>query len=353
MHLCIISRWNASCGISLHAELIGREFIQRGFKLHALAPTIESANVDWHHRILDVDDEEWVIRCYEESSSGYGYIDKRVFERINCDILIIELYNRLPYRSLSHLIDKLDSKVVVVVHSTRKEELIPLNYIRYDAIVVFDERYINELLKDTYYDKIGSKTYIIPYPCVEPINVEPYKPSFAKGKVLFFSFGRQPYNEYAEYIEALRRLRSKYDLVYWIIRSDGLIPGVKDEWVIQWRMRPSLTTLYRYLKASDIHLVPKSKTKRVVVSSTIYQTLASFVPIVTPDTRYVETIPTNNDGIGPIVKYKDIKDLINKLEQLINDEELRRYIIGKAREFLETCKVSKIVERFIDLFKTI
>jgi len=353
MRLCIISRWNASCGVSLHAELLGREFIKRGYDVRVIAPTLESANKDWHHIILNVKDEEWVYRCYEESSDGYGIVDERCVESLRCESILVEFYGRIPYVSLGKLLRKLhrDSRIIVIVHSTTIDEIKGLVMMPYDFIVVFDRRYIDELLNRINVSQESIK--IIPYPCVEEVNAKPYRPDFAHNKILFFSFGRQPSNEYKDFIKALSKLRSKYDLVYWIVRSSDELRDLNYDWIKQWRQRLSLKEVFSYLKGSDIHLLPKSKgyEGKVVISSTVYQTIASLTPIVTLDGKYVETIPTNENGIGAIVKYRNVNDLIRKLTLLIEDNELRNYVVSKAKEFVEKYKVSKIADIYAKLIR--
>jgi len=353
VRLCIISRWNASCGVSLHAELLGREFIKRGYDVRVIAPTLESANKDWHHIIVSIKDEDWVYRCYEESSNGYGMVNEECIESVRCESILVEFYGRIPYISLGKLLRKLrkDSKITVVVHSTTLEEVKGLIMIPYDTIVVFDERYINELLS-----KIGisrENISVIPYPCVENVDVKPYRPDFAHDKILFFSFGRQPSDEYKDFIEALSRLRSRYDLMYWIIRSGNELRDLRYEWIVQWKKKLSLSQIFSYLRGSDIHLLPKSKgyKGKVVISSTVYQTIASLTPIVTIDGRYVEAIPTDEHGIGAIVKYKNVNDLVHKLVMLIEDDKLRNYVVNKAKEFVKKHCVSRIADVYTKLIR--
>ncbi len=354
MKIAVFTRWNATCGISLHAELIVREWVKKGYNVKVFAPTIESASRDWHHRVLEIKDEPWVIRCYEETDDPKGgYIDfNRILEH-DFDVFVVEAYARQPLEKLRRLIElvRRRARTVAIIHGYKREHTDPFALMGFDAYVVFDERYINELLKP-FLDRIGNKIHIIPYPCTPPLNIKPERPGFAEGKILFFSFGRQPPEEYRDYLEALRKLRRSYDLVYWIIRSDGLL-DVNEKWVKQWWMRPPLKVLYKYLKASDIHLLPKGRSKYVVVSSTVYQTLGALVPIVTPSTRYVETIPTDDNGIGVVVKYYDVDDLIRKLKLLIEDREVRNRVIWEAYRFVEENSAEKIAERYLGLFKTL
>ena len=100
-------------------------------------------------------------------------------------------------------------------------------------------------------------------------------------------------------------------------------------------------------------MLPKGRSKYVVVSSTVYQTLGALVPIVTPNTRYVETIPTDSDGIGVIVKYSDVEDLVRKLKLLIEDPGVRMRVVEEARRFVEENRVERIAEKYIELFKSL
>ena len=38
MKIAILSRWNTACGVSLHVELIGREWAKNGHSLTFFAP---------------------------------------------------------------------------------------------------------------------------------------------------------------------------------------------------------------------------------------------------------------------------------------------------------------------------
>ena len=38
MKMAILARWNTACGMSLHAELIGKELVKNGHSLTVFAP---------------------------------------------------------------------------------------------------------------------------------------------------------------------------------------------------------------------------------------------------------------------------------------------------------------------------
>lgn len=345
MKVGILSRWNATCGVSLHAELIGREFISFGHKVKVFAPYTESANLWWHHIIIQ-DDEAFITRCYNEiSPSGErGFIDKEKILDDDYDLFIVESYESLPKPQLLSLIPDLRERtgtLSIVIHESSRAGLWYSDLNMFDYVIVFDKRYIDEVLDQVV---LQEKIRIIPYPCV-PVSGNTKEE--LNHPITFFSFGRQPKDEYNDYIEALKRLRKHYDLEYIIIRAGEPI-GVKEEWIREEHRVVSLEEIYDYFERIDIHLLPKGKTRNVVVSSTLYQTLGTLRPIVAPNSRYFEVLPEIN-GVKPVVLYKDVDDLEKKLIKLIEDKEFRFKIIEAQRIFANQNSSRRIAERFLEL----
>jgi len=134
-----------------------------------------------------------------------------------------------------------------------------------------------------------------PYPC---LPAKQGRRKFAEDVLTFFSFGRQPAEEYHDFIAALDLLSLRYDLVYRVVRSDGLLPFSRP-WLEQTQERPSNEEVYRYLHSSDIHLLPKGSTEYTVVSSTLFLCMGSLVPTVAPNTRHFESLP-KVDNVMPV-----------------------------------------------------
>lgn len=360
MKIAIMGRWNATCGISLHAELIGRRLNKMGHEVIVFAPSLESANRDWHHKPIDTRDEPWVYRVYNETEEyNYpygGWIKVDALLEEDYDALIVEGYHRFPIMEFSKVASRIKRRatLILVVHVGYLRDLIPYMSIDWDAIVVFDKRYVKELIAPCK-ASVLSRTYIIPYPhAIVDDDIMPFRPAFAKDKILFITYGRQPLQEYYDYIHALRRISERYDIAYWIIRSDHELP-LKDKWIVQWVMRPDIMTLYSFVMGSDIHLLPKSETGAVVVSSTVAQILYSGVPIIAPDTRYFETIPVDERGYGPIVKYRlgDVLDLEKKIVELIEDDELRKTVSENARRFARKYSDGNVARMFEKLIEAL
>jgi len=359
MRLALMSRWNATCGVSLHAELLGRKLRSMGHEVVVYAPTLESAARDWHHKHLGIEDEPWIKRVYEETDEYLypdgGWIDSEKLLEEDYEALIVELYTRLPVSELKKISAKIKgkAKLIGVLHLGYPRDIKPILEIEWDAITIFDKRCLDELLS-RYVEEIPGRVEEIPYPFAIVKKVQPIRPEFAEDKIFFFTFGRQPDLEYVDYIRALRRLSSSYDLVYLIVRSDGVL-SIEEDWLIQRREKLSLKSLYSYLKGSDLHLLPKNDIRAVVVSSTLAQTLYSGAPTITPDTRHFELIPVDDKGIGPIVKYRlgDTDDLVEKLKLLIDDEDLRERVSREAKAYALENSDEIVASRFIELIKSL
>ncbi len=343
-----MSRWNATCGISMHAELIGREWAKK-YELKVLAPYLETA-IDWYHVVIENPDENYVIRGYEQPKEkwGEGKIDDIIFE--DFDIIVFEGGSHLlPIKTLLKIFPQLKGKKIYVCHDAHlrwfSEVFFKLNF---DAIVVFDYRY-KEMLLSKYPEE---KIFIIPYPCYPIVKGDKYKLreelNIEKNKIIFFTFGRQPLNEYEDYFWLVERVKEKYNIKYLILRSskDRNEEFPKMDVLEIRRGVPPNEVIFKYLIAADIHLIPKRKDQKdIVVSSTVLQTLGTLTPIVFPDTRYVELM--NKE----IVKYKDKADLEEKVIKLIEDENFRKEIIFAQEKYVKENSAEIIADKFIELFK--
>ena len=351
MKIAMMSRWNATCGISAHAELVGREWVKKN-DLTVFAPTLESAT-DWHHNPIEKEDEEFVIRGYEqpERIGKTGWIDERLWKE-DYDVLVIQGLELLPIPTLLEMFPKINAKKVLVWHVGKLSIYKELYKLNFDAIVCLDFRFEN-MLKGKYPEGIIS---IIPYPC-HPVAKGKGKGDSDKKrarnelgipceKIILFSFGKQPLFEYKDYLWLVNELKEKYDLKYLVLRSYGDLPPESDFLEVR-RGRPEYEEIYKYLHAADIFLLPKSETEYLVVSSTVFQCLGALTPIVVPEVRYVELMDKE------IVKYKDREDLKEKVIRLIEDEDLKEEVLRHAEQYARENSAKKIANKFISLFEDI
>ncbi len=339
----VLSRWKATCGVSMHAEMIVGEFLRMGHDVTVFAPRIESANRWWHHRILG-EDEDFVVRCYDEvdPSGGRGGIDFDAVLSHDFDLFIVESYQCLPYPHVEKMVWKLrekGTKVFAVIHEGRREDVGYSSLNSFDAVIVFDRRYVEMLSHDA---------YVVPYPRNPVVRGNR---RFGEDGIVLFSFGRQPVGEYLDYVRAVDWLSKRYDVVYRVVRSDGPLPFDKP-WLRQERRRLSNEEVYEALHGSDIHLIPKGRTNNVVVSSTLCQCLGAMVPTVVPNTRHFETLP-EYDGFKPAVIYEDLNDLKAKLVRIIEDGEFRKNVLKAAERFVNENRKDKVAKRILEIFESV
>lgn len=347
MKIAMLTRWNATCGISMHAELVAKEWI-KNHDLTVFAPTSESAR-DWHHQIVEKPDEDYVIRGYEQPTtlSESGWIDDRLWKE-DYDILIVQGLALMPIQTLLKIWKKIKAKKILVVHEGKLPTYEGFYKCEFDSIVCFDNRYKSMLLRRYPPDKI----HIIPYPChpvVKSNNVPARKKSsISKEKIILFSFGRQPLEEYRDYLKVINELKGRYEVKYVVLRSDHKwnqkeLPGFLDL-----KMgAPPTEKIYEYLQVADIHLIPKSPTDSVVVSSTVFQCLGALTPIVVPNTKHFELLERE------VVKYNNREELREGIIKLITDEDFRENVLNSAEKYVNNNSSEKVAEMFIKLFRDI
>ncbi|MEA3485248.1 MAG: hypothetical protein U9R03_00890, partial [Candidatus Aerophobetes bacterium] len=162
MKIGMMSRWNASCGVSMHAELVGRAWVGMGHSLRVLAPR------EWD-KPLTQKDEPYVTRCYrinypldEKREKGWFFNQKPFLE--DFDVFVVQHLEIMPIKDLLSIFPKIkeNAKTVLIIHegSAPKEA----NFYKFgvDAVVCFDERYRDRFLRDIFPEE---KIHIIFYPC--------------------------------------------------------------------------------------------------------------------------------------------------------------------------------------------
>ncbi len=347
----MVATWNATDGTSYHAELLGRE-LSKANKLTVFAPTLDTMSKDPH--LLPIgQDEDFVIRGFEQTWGAPGWVDKRLYEG-NCDVLVVESLDRTPIPTLLEMFPKIRAKKVQVVHEWTLPDNPRYYELDFDAIVCFDHRYRTMLLERYPEPKI----HIIPYPCQPYVggNKEEArgKLGLPKDALIFFSFGRQPLAEYDDYLWLANELGKEHNLMYLVVRSSAPSDWEADgrrlrsgspSCVVRFE-RPSIDRVYDYLRACDIHLVPKAPSSNIVVSSTVFQCLGSGTPIVIPDTRYVEELDKEVDKYRP----NDRTHLKSQVSRVLNEEVFNKATVNAAQKYVRENSAQKIAEKFMALF---
>jgi len=359
MKIAVFSRWNATCGVSLHAEILVREWVKNGHDVIVFAPIIRDNEIDWHHKKLDVEDEDYVKRVYIEGEENPKFFKVNPEDLREFDVILVESYPFLPHKSIFMTLSKLDRKIpsFMVIHEGSSEELEKgLDLLKFvDKVIVFDFRFIGDVL-GRFYNIVRKKIQIISYPAydrIEEAEKAKRRRKFGEPTLILFSYGRQPKEEYKDYIRVTELLKKDYKLEfeYRIMRSDGLIEEAKKPWIKQWRERPPFNIVFQYLVEADIHLLPKGRTKKAVVSSTVYQSLSSLTPTVAPSTKHFELIPEDDQGVGPVLKYRNVIDLEHRLLRLIEEESYRKAVVEAMKKFVKERRHQLIAKDYIKLFE--
>ena len=346
MKIVMMSRWNIPCGVSLHAELVGRAWVEMGHDLQVLAP------VEWEGYQCDAD-EPYVKRCYRlpkpDRKEGY-FFDPQPFMDMDCDVFIVQNLEILPMEDLLKIYPSIKdrTKTVFVVHEGKPPKDPTFCRFEWDAIVCFDERY-KRFLRDIYPEE---KIFIIPYPC-HPIELGNKAESRKKlglpfDKKVIFNYGIGVYR-HLHLLPTIKRVSLEYPLILltlthiqdWYELFDGarsLYPFIDLK-----KGDIPIRDLYTYLHAADVLLVHKDSAEAVVVPSTAYLCLGAGCPILAYDTNFFETFDKE------VLKYSELG---TALKEVFEGSDRVKFTLEAAKRFVAMNSSHNIAERFIGLFES-
>lgn len=353
MRIAMFSKWNVSCGVSMHTELLGRALVGMGHEVKVLAPM----ECD---RPLAKEDELYVNRCcgsvdypLDKKREDGWFFDQTPFLD-NFDVFVVQNLEIMPMEELNLVFPKIkeNAKTVLIIHEGCAPENPSFYKFEFDAIVCFDERYKDRFLLKIFPEE---KIHIIPYP-FHPLKKGDKKKAkkilgLPLDKKIIFNFGIGVFRE-LHLLPMLERLSKKYPLIFLTLTEvqdwyDLFEVAKKRYNFIELRKGPvSIDLLYTYLHASDAFIIHKDSAEAVVVSSTVYACLGSGCPVLAYGTNFFE-----NFNEGEIIKYKSPKDLSRKLEDVFEGRENVRLTLRKAEEVVRKDSSYVIGKRFIDLFE--
>ncbi|OYD16018.1 hypothetical protein CH333_04510 [candidate division WOR-3 bacterium JGI_Cruoil_03_44_89] len=344
-----MSLWNAANGPSIHAELIGREWVKTGHRL-----TVFSSERHPDARPTLQKDEDFIIRHFAvdviKPFTRATDFDPSPLLKKDYEVFVAQNLERLPAERLLRVFPEIKKKAatVCVAHEGKPPED-PLYYkFSWDALVCFDDRYKNFLLK--YFSE--ELIHTIPYPYY------PFTPGDKLGarkklglppeEKIVFSFGFRP-GDVTPVLPSLKHLSQRYGMRYIVVtnpESDvNLLKELESEYpFLDIQVRPlPFDELYMYLHASDVHLIYRESSKKypAVLSSTVCQTLGSGCPILFHVSNYVERAGDE------IIKYKDSSDLEEKLSLIFENG----FDTSEIKKFLKTHDATRIANQFIELFE--
>ena len=349
MKIRMMCLWNAANGPSIHAELVGRAWVKSGHRLKVFStlthpdarPTLQK-------------DEDFVIRHFRVNEvipfTRAASFDPSPLLNEEYDVFVAQNVERLPADKLLEVFPKIKKKAVTVqvVHEGKAPED-PLYFkFDWDAIVCFDQRYKDYLVKSFPAERI----HMIPYPYRQLELGDKVaarkKLEFPLDKKIVFSFGFRP-KDIVAVLPALKEIDKEYPLRYVIIANpesgvDELREAQKAYNFIDFQVRPlPQDELYTCLYASDVLLIHRDSSQKykAVVSSSVCQVLGSGCPILFHESNYIEL-----QG-DEICKYRDFDDMKVKLIDLFNN----KFDFSKVETFLEQHNAERIANRFLELFE--
>ena len=161
MKIGMMCLWNAANGPSIHAELVGRAWVKLGHKLRVF-----SAEKHPDARPTLQKDEDFVIRHFRVNEvipfTRAASFDSSPLLNEEYEVFVAQNVERLPANKLLEVFRKIKKKAVTVqvVHEGKSPED-PLYYkFDWDAIICFDQRYKDYLVKSFSAERI----HMIPYP---------------------------------------------------------------------------------------------------------------------------------------------------------------------------------------------
>ena len=361
MKIAIMSPWNDCCGVSVHAELIGKEWMNQGHEIVVFAPTDERVG----GRIpVETEDEKFVYRNWEMYRYGAKvedesylnlYFNPNPIINEDYDLFIIEKPCLTPLGKLLKIFQVIKRKAptMAVMHEGRVPKNMNFYKFDWDVITLFDERY-KKLLADAL---PADKTYIVPYPChpiVEGNMLEARSklglPQEEDTKIVL-AYGIRLKN-LLEVLPIFKGLRKTYDVVLLMLTShEGSIGAAKDiareyRFAIFRKEAPPTSRLYTYFHASNAILVHKSAADYLPTSSTAHLCLGSMRPILCPDNNFVEVFD------GEVMKYINLDELRERLVDVFEGRNVQS-ILSNARKYIIRNSASNIANTLMRLAQSV
>jgi hypothetical protein len=349
MKIGMMCLWNAANGPSIHAELVGRAWVELGHQLRVF-----SAIRHPDARPTSQEDEDFVIRHFSVDkvvpvTRATSFDPSPLLDK-DYDVFVAQNVERMPAGRLLEVFPKIKERAVTVqvVHEGKAPED-PLYYeFDWDATVCFDQRYKDYLVQHFPAERIR----MIPYP-YHPLKLG--DKSEARQKLglplddkVVFSFGFRPADIMAV-LPALEDVAEEHPLRYVIVANPGsdvseLQEAKEKHDFIDLEVRPlPLDELYTYLHASDALLIHRESSQKykAVVSSSVCQVLGSGCPVLFHESNFVEL---HGDEI---VKYGDSDDMKARLIDLFQG----KFDLSRVEAFLGDHNAERVAESFVHLFE--
>lgn len=335
----MMGAWNLDAGSSVHAELIGREWVRKGHDLRVYS-YLQS---DFHGTTFVGEDESYVTRCFRVSE----YLDPRPILNSDHDIFVVQNLGMLPrddLRKIFHRIRK-NARTVNIIHEAKLPSDPSFYQFQWESIVCFDQRY-RKFLREAFPEE---KIHVIPFPC-HPIA----KGNKAEARLklalplnckILLVFGQHVEKD-LELLQSISTLGIRYPILLLVVSIHAPNRIVASNIQVDIRNEaPNIGRLYDYLHASDALILNRQVETKAVVSSTAHQCLGSGCPIIALDSPFFKNFHKE------ILKYRTADEFEACLIEVMESGNMLMKTIQAAEEYARKNTAEKIAERYIELFQ--
>lgn len=343
MKIAIMSAWNTDSGVSIHAELIGRQWIKMGHQLQVFT----FYPYDFHGTTIIDKDEDYVIRCFTTSGAKNPYLDPKPILSSDYEIFVVQDLGMLPMDELAKIFHHIKRKAVTltIIHDNKASENPSFYQFDWDRIICFDERY--EAFLRIYHpiDKIQ----IIPFPCHPLKRGDKEKAKQKLGlplnKKIIFIFG-QRIKEYLKLFPIIRDVNLEVPILLLIV-SEKDVDGLQGTEGLEIEIRkesPSHDKLYDYLHASDVLIIYRNPCDGVVISSSAFQCLGSGCPILANESRFFEKLKE------VVLIFRNLWEFKKLLIDILNKGEKYKSSQNALEDFMKRNSAEIVAKDYIELF---
>lgn len=346
MRIAMMSAWNSDSGVSVHAELVGREWVKMGHQLRVFT----FFKSDFHGTAILGKDEDYVTRCFTTSGSVHRYLDPRPILSADYEVFVVQDLGMLPKDELAKIFHHIRRKAstITVIHDSGPSPDPSFYQFDWDGVVCFDRRYEEFLQKYHQVDKI----YTIPFPC-HPLQRGNQQEARAKlglpdEKKIILIFG-QRVKEHLPLLPIIREVNSNLPVLLLVVSQKDVdeLRGLEGIEMEIRRESPTIDSLYDYLHASDILILHRNPCDGVVVSSAAFQCLGSGCPILARRSPFFETLS------DVVITYSDFREFKESLLDLLQRGRKYQSSQKSLEEFIKRNSAEFVAKSYIDLFKAI
>ena len=342
MKIALMSAWNTDSGVAVHAEPLGKAWLEMGHKLIVFSFIRD----DFHGDGFTGEDEDLVVRCFG-TDEGSKYLNAKPFLTATYDIFVVEDLGMLPKDPLSKIFGliKNKAKTVHIVHENALPEDPAFYQFDWDAAVYFDEG--QSFLREVY-----RNVHFIPFPCFPPRQGNREKArrklDLPPDRKIVLSFCQRGYSLFLP--ERDHELEDVLFLVLGPEHFDVLEKFSPDpDTVVMEEEVLSKERFDDYLFASDAVILHKFESRgHAVVSSTAFQALGAGCPILVP--RASDFFRPLSSGI---LRYADREELRASLVDVLQEGSKSREAHRAALKYTQKCSPETIAKSYIELFESL